>query len=174
MPTPSTRHRRLVSVLAVAFVGCAGPGSTGYGQYREAVQPLLAKNTALLNQFEQVAIGLKSKSDPRPDAASIGGTLDSVVLPEAKALAEAAQAVALTEPTLVPVHQDLVDAWAHRSKAWTDLRAAHVAGDVAAFDAAMELDARSRLLEDRWFDAAEAALRAQGEPLLRYPAATAP
>lgn len=175
MPTPSPRLRSAAAApalaLALALAGCQDQGPTGYGQYREAVQPLLAKNTVLLNTFEQIAIGLKAKAEPRPDAASITEKLDSVAIPEAKSLADAAQAVALTEPALVPVHQDLVDAWAHRSKAWTDLRAAFGAGDLSAFDAAMELDAQSRLLEDRWYEAAEAALRAEGEPLVRYPAA---
>ncbi|MBL8614898.1 MAG: hypothetical protein JNM72_04740 [Deltaproteobacteria bacterium] len=169
----SLHPRFCSSLLLLGLVACQDQGPDGYAQYREAVQPLLAKNTVLLKNFEQITIGLKSKSEPKPDAASIGEKLDQVAIPEAKSLAEAATAIALTEPTLVPVHQDLVDAWSHRATAWNDLRSAHTAGDLAAFDAAMELDARSRLLEDRWYDAAEAALRGHGQPLVRYPEAAA-
>lgn len=161
-----------ITALTLSLVGCQEQGPTPYAQYRDAVQPLLAENTVLVKHFEQLAISLKKKSEATPDAKGIAAQLDSTMLPAARSLSERAEAVTLTEPSLAPVHQHLVNSWAHRAEAWSSLREAYSKDDLAAFDQALELSAQSHLLEDQWFDEADTALRAQGLYLVRYPEAS--
>lgn len=158
-----------ITALTLSLVGCQDQGPPPYAQYRDAVQPLLAENTTLVKHFEQLAISLKKRTEAAPDPKAIAAQLDSTMLPAARSLSERAEAVTLTEASLAPVHQHLVNAWSHRAEAWSNLRDAYGKDDLQALDQAIELSTQSHLLEDQWFDEADAALRTQGLYLVRYP-----
>ena len=124
---PHPRHL----LLLVWGLGCGpDPRQIEAQRYAEAMGRAAAENAALSRSTLELAEKLEKKSI---DAGTAASSLESDMLPRARALASRARAVIPTTPELQRGHQQIVEGWSERADAYADLARAWRAGDAAAF-----------------------------------------
>ena len=165
------RSIRPLQLLALATLGLAlacgaDPVADDAAAYTVAMQPTLEDNRELANEFLQVAALIHKREI---DDEGIVERWDKDIIPSAKALHTAADAVSPATPELEGPHERLVASWADRADSYKEMKAAYAANDDEAFQAAWQKNVEAKIAEEQYFIEVNAVLGAYGYRLDQFP-----
>ncbi len=154
-------------LLPVLLLAC-GPDAQERASrdYVEQMAPLLQRNAALSRSFLDLAAQIK-KQNATPQV--VADKLQTQFIPRARSLHLSVQAIQPEVSPLDGMHLGLVRAWGNRERAYVDMHAAWVAGDLGAFEGASEDHKTVFKAEQRYFESTDKLLSEYGLQLDRYP-----
>ncbi|MCK6505358.1 hypothetical protein L6R53_18490 [Myxococcota bacterium] len=153
-------------LLALGLSACGDPAASAARDYAAAMQPVLVDNMKLTREFVDVAAEVKKgQVDPKV----VAGRFEQRLVPGAGILRDQVLAIDPEEEALIPLHQELEQAWSGRAEAWAELHRAWTAGELEAFDQAMRRNLEVKAAEERYFTAVNAWLAPHGQALDAYP-----
>lgn len=152
----------LISLLA----GCGNSAKDAAVDYQNAMAPVLQRNSALGQEFLDLASKVKQG---QLDAAATAARFEQNAVPAAKDLALQVAEITPRSAPLQESHARLVKAWASRAESYAAMTTALKSGDRSGFEAAQARTLQVRLDEEAWLAAVNAATTPHGVTLQLYP-----